>query len=274
MARRKPLPDEPEDHQRWLISYADFITLLFAFFVVMYAISQVNEGKYRVLSDALNTAFSPRDKVQLIESPVNDSAAKFQLQIQQLRAQKTEEQRQRTQERLRETNEKIRQALSVLTRDGQATVTDGAFGISIDLDAGFLFGVGEATVAPQARPILQAIAQVLIYTDFPLVIEGHTDNQPVSGRLGSNWELSALRAATVARVMAEDGILPARLTASGFGEQRPLADNTTPEGRARNRRVSLRIEAPSMEKRNEPVATGTANQDTSGGFSSSFPTAR
>lgn len=257
-----------------MISYADFITLLFAFFVVMYAISQVNEGKYRVLSDALNSAFSPRDKVQLIESPVNDSAAKFQLQIQQLRAHKTEEQKQRTQERLRETNEKIRQALSALTRDGQATVTDGAFGISIDLDAGFLFGVGEATVAPQARPILQAIAQVLIYTDFPLVIEGHTDNQPVSGRLGSNWELSALRAATVARVMAEDGILPARLTASGFGEQRPLADNATPEGRARNRRVSLRIEAPSMEKRNEPVATGTPNQDTSGGFSSSFPTGR
>jgi outer membrane protein OmpA-like peptidoglycan-associated protein len=115
-----------------------------------------------------------------------------------------------------------------------------------------LFGAGDATLQPAAQDIIAAIARVLLYTDFPLVVEGHTDNSPVSGRLVSNWALSALRAAAVTGVFADQGILSTRLTASGLADQRPVADNTSEEGRARNRRVSIRIETFS----NEPAQSG------------------
>lgn len=248
MRKRHYVPESDDNHDRWLISYADLVTLLFAFFVVMYAISQVNDGKYRTLSESLNKAFAARETVRLIDLPSADPSGKMQIELDELRAQRLAQKEKERRERADKAAADIQQALSALTREGQANVTQGALGITIDLDARFLFGSGETALEPAAQDIIGTMARVLLYTDFPLVVEGHTDNVPASGRLGSNWELSALRAAAVTRVFAEQGILPVRLTATGLADQRPLADNATEAGRARNRRVSIRIETHSAER--------------------------
>lgn len=272
MRKRRYVPESEENHDRWLISYADLVTLLFAFFVVMYAISQVNEGKYRVLSHSLNSAFAAREGVRLIELPATDESGKMQIELDQLRAQRSAQKEQERRERVDKATQDLKQALSALTRDGQANVTEGALGITVDLDAKFLFGPGEAVLEPAAQEIIGAIARVLLYTDFPLVIEGHTDSTPASGRLGSNWELSALRAAAVTRVFSEQGILSARLTAAGLADQQPLADNATEEGRAKNRRVSIRIETYSTDRSAAPGKASPGPVEVpEGSLGSSFP---
>lgn len=272
MRKRRYVPDSDENHDRWLISYADLVTLLFAFFVVMYAISQVNDGKYRTLSQSLNSAFAAREGVRLIELPATDQSARMQVEIDELRAHRAAQKAQERRERADKAAKDIQQALSALTRDGQASVTQGALGITVDLDAKFLFGPGESVLEPAARDIIGAVARVLLYTDFPLVIEGHTDNIPAGGRLGSNWELSAVRAGAVTRVFADEGILATRLTAAGLADQRPVADNTTEEGRAKNRRVSIRIETYSTERVIAPGQPPSGPADVpEGSLGSSFP---
>lgn len=272
MRKRRYVPDSDENHDRWLISYADLVTLLFAFFVVMYAISQVNDGKYRTLSQSLNSAFAAREGVRLIELPATDQSARMQVEIDELRAHRAAQKAQERRERADKAAKDIQQALSALTRDGQASVTQGALGITVDLDSKFLFGPGESVLEPAARDIIGAVARVLLYTDFPLVIEGHTDNVPAGGRLGSNWELSAVRAGAVTRVFADEGILATRLTAAGLADQRPVADNTTEEGRAKNRRVSIRIETYSTERVIVPGQPPSGPADVpEGSLGSSFP---
>ena len=184
MRKRRYVPDSDENHDRWLISYADLVTLLFAFFVVMYAISQVNDGKYRTLSQSLNSAFAAREGVRLIELPATDQSARMQIEIDELRAHRAAQKEQERRERADKAAKDIQQALSALTREGQASVTQGALGITVDLDSKFLFGPGESVLEPAAQDIIGAIARVLLYTDFPLVIEGHTDNVPVGGSCG------------------------------------------------------------------------------------------
>lgn len=249
MRKRRYTPESDENHDRWLVSYADLVTLLFAFFVVMYAVSQVNDSKYRVLSASINSAFAARDGMQLIDLPdVKPQDNRQQIELEQLRQARAAQKEKERRERAQRTMTELKEALSALTREGQAQVTDGALGITVDLDSSFLFDRGAATLEPAARDIVAAIAGVLIYTDFPLVIEGHTDNVPASGHGMSNWALSALRAAAVTQVFEEQGIIPARLTASGLADQRPVASNDTEEGRARNRRVSIRIETYSNDR--------------------------
>lgn len=273
--RRRYVPDSDENHDRWMVSYADLVTLLFAFFVVMYAISQVSESKYRVLSASLNTAFSANDRIRLIEVPSEAAQdQRMQIELEQLRQARTAQKDRERRERAERASTELREALSALTRDGQATVTDGALGITVDLDASFLFGSGEAALRPAARDIIAAIAGVLLYTDFPLVVEGHTDNVPASGALQSNWALSALRAASVVQVFQERGILAARLTAAGLADQRPVAGNDTEQGRARNRRVSIRIETYPQERPSPLPAErqdGTPASVPDGALGSSFP---
>lgn len=258
-----------------MVSYADLVTLLFAFFVVMYAISQVSESKYRVLSASLNSAFSANDRIRLIEVPSEAAQdQRMQIELEQLRQARTAQKDRERRERAERASTELREALSALTRDGQATVTDGALGITVDLDASFLFGSGEAALRPAARDIIAAIAGVLLYTDFPLVVEGHTDNVPASGALQSNWALSALRAASVVQVFQERGILAARLTAAGLADQRPVAGNDTEEDRARNRRVSIRIETYPQDRPSQlPVERqdGAPASVPEGALGSSFP---
>jgi len=247
MARRRK-EEEHENHERWLVSYADFITLLFAFFVVMYAISSVNEGKYRVLSDSISSAFknipgqSSGAMVQVNPSAPTPVAIPFNRpQIVNLKAEK---EKQQNRELLRNKAKEIMEALAPLVEQGQVRVTEGALGITVEINASVLFDSGEARLQVPALRALTAVGQILATTDFPITVEGHTDNAPINTPLfPSNWELSGARAASVVRLFIETGVDPRRLTATGYAEQRPVDDNNTSEGRQRNRRVAINMEA-------------------------------
>ena len=251
--RRLAHVEEHENHERWLVSYADFITLLFAFFVVMYSLSTVNEGKYRVLSDSLVSAFRNVNVNARGEQAVSGSMAPVaapalpQLKSKPVVSQqgaREEERKRQAREKMREMAKDIMGVLAPLVREGKVSVTEGLKGITIEINASVLFPLGDARLQPAAVKALRAVAEVAATADFPIVVEGHTDPTPIATpQFPSNWELSGARASSVVRLFVESGVAAQRLTATGYGEQRPLVSNDTPEGRARNRRVTILIEA-------------------------------
>ena len=249
--RRRAHAEEHENHERWLVSYADFITLLFAFFVVMYSLSSVNEGKYRVLSDSLVSAFrnvniNTRGQ-QVAPGATTPAPALPQIKPKQpvTAAQAREEERRRqARAKMRDMARDIKEVLAPLVKEGKVSVAEGLRGITVEINASVLFPVGEARLQPAAAKALRAVAEVTAAADFPIVVEGHTDPTPIATpQFPSNWELSGARASSVVRLFADAGVAPQRLTATGYGEQRPVSSNDTPEGRARNRRVTILIEA-------------------------------
>jgi chemotaxis protein MotB len=258
--------DEPDDnHDRWLVSYADFITLLFAFFVTMYAISSVNEGKYRVLSDSLVQAFrSVTVNSSGAEVMVRANAPSVPRTVSLRRQAVAEEQKRVARDKMQSVARDIAEVMSPLVREGRVRVTETAKGVTVEINASVLFSPGDARLAPSATQALRAVAGILARTDFPVTVEGHTDVTPIETlQFPSNWELSVVRASSVVRLFVDAGVAPQNLTATGYGEQRPVAGNDTAEGRARNRRVTILIESPSREVPRElPVepksATGAA----------------
>ena len=257
MARRRR-EEEHENHERWLVSYADFITLLFAFFVVMYAISSVNEGKYKVLSNSLTNAFKNTtgqpggQPIATIQGapllPVKPIAKPDKLPDQKKAEEKKSEQRQK----MRNVADDIKNVLQPLIAQGKVKLLETSRGVTVEINDSILFPAGQARLQPASVSAMQAIAQVLADSDFPITIEGHTDNIPIAtAQFPSNWELSAMRATTVLRLFNEGGVGAERLTAIGYGETRPLETNTTLEGRARNRRVSILIDSNRPEEPTE-----------------------
>ncbi len=265
---RKRRHEEHENHERWLVSYADFITLLFAFFVVMYSTSSVNEGKYRVLSDSLTGAFSSRDRsfepIQMgqlsgpaasgepspVVSPVpvgaqqGDGAADAQGVMMELgedeeldpqsvdapQADSASVARKLSQSVLPEIDEELVELRLEQDR------------VEIELKTSILFSSGSARLVPEAIPILEQVAEVLKSFPNSVQVEGFTDNVPIQTlAFPSNWELSASRAASVVHLFMKYGVRPERMTAIGYGEYRPVAENKTPAGRKKNRRVVIVI---------------------------------
>lgn len=239
MARRH-YEEEPENHERWLVSYADFITLLFAFFVVMYAISSVNEGKYRVLSQSLGDAFGKNSSsaAPIMYQPDNSSVPPqpaFQKRPVNVALR-------REKEYMTGIARSILKALAPLVSQGKVRVTQSARGVSVEINASVLFNPGEARLSQESIQALKAVAQVLKDDTHSLQIEGHTDSLPISNStFPSNWELSAVRASAVVRLFIDQGIEEKRMVAVGHGPNQPLLSNDTAEGRQRNRRVQLII---------------------------------
>lgn len=269
MARRRR-EEEPSNHERWLVSYADFITLLFAFFVVMYAISSVNEGKYKVLSDSLTNAFKSEtariggQPIAVIQGmppiPPVPIAKPDKLPEQIKNDEKKLEQRRK----MKNVAGEIMDALQPLVAQGKVRLLETSRGVTIEINDSILFPAGQARLQPASINAMLAIAQVLAASDFPITIEGHTDNVPIStAQFPSNWELSAMRATTVLRLFNDGGVGAERLTAIGYGETRPVETNTTPEGRARNRRVSILIDSNRPEEPTEIAGARTGNTGTS-----------
>jgi len=251
--RRRAHVEEHENHERWLVSYADFITLLFAFFVVMYSLSSVNEGKYRVLSDSLVAAFrnvtiNSRGE-QIVQGARTHEVVPALPQIRSRTAAspvdaREEERKRQVREKMRRMAKEIMEVLSPLVRQGKVSVTEGLKGITVEINASVLFPAGEAQLQSAAVKALRAVAEVAAPAEFPITVEGHTDPTPIATlQFPSNWELSGARASSVVRLFIDAGVAPQRLTATGYGEQRPVASNETAEGRARNRRVTILIEA-------------------------------
>ncbi len=244
--------DTQDNHERWLVSYADFITLLFAFFVVMYALSTVNEGKYRVLSESMLSAFRniPVNVVSPLPVVVPPPVPVIQKPSAKAKAQEAAKQRQR--EKMRDVAKDIMEVMAPLIAQGKVRVIETSRGVSIEINDSVLFSPGQALLQPALIKAMRAIAAVLAPTDFPITIEGHTDNVPIStAQFPSNWELSAVRATTVLRLFAESGVAADRLVAIGYADTRPVEPNLLAEGRARNRRVTLLIDSTAAEKGKE-----------------------
>ncbi|MET0280581.1 MAG: flagellar motor protein MotB [Steroidobacteraceae bacterium] len=237
MARRRKRPQEHDAHERWAIPYGDLVTLLLAFFVVMYSISSVNEGKYRVVSDSLNAAF--RGEPTTFEpiqtgTPAATTIAAPLVQLPQEAKSMA----------LRQLMQDAEQALSPLIMQGlvDASEEGGIFQISIRSD--ILFSSGSAALSAAAQPVIRQLGEVLRSFPVNIKVEGHTDNVPITGGLYfSNWELSAARAASVVRLMTQSGVPPEHLAVVAYGEFHPVVPNTTPDGRNTNRRVVLAIES-------------------------------
>ena len=257
MARRRGIEEEHDHHDRWLVSYSDFITLLFAFFVVMYAISTLNEGKYRVLSDALGMAFR-REAVVSAQTtgiaPINRTNAGPPPVRPTIRA--PEPLRKSVEQKLVNLADKITDALKPLVQSGQVRLTRLPRGLAVEINASVLFAPGQATLQTESIAGLQAVAQVIARADNAVQVEGHTDNVPMSSsQYPSNWELSAARASSVVRMFLASGVAAHRLTAIGYADNRPVEDNDTPEHRARNRRVTLLILADGATENDGKVAS-------------------
>jgi len=361
--RRKVLVDV-NNHDRWIVSYADFITLLFAFFVVMYSISSVNQGKYRSLTESLGTAFSNKDKQErvinpveieptfnavqiipndiltvpfesialdnqmvianemewtLVASPLNEKNPFTSVQIKrsfnngqptpldltvsfesiklgnQPEAElenkrelgedgikpepvqiepsssvgqstlldilavpfksitadnqttaEVEKKRELSEEILKErkklnqVSDQLENALGSFIDDNLVSVKRNDYWIELEMNSELLFLSGEAALSKKAQPVLKEIAQVINTLPNAINVEGHTDNIPIDTlKFPSNWDLSSARATSVVLELVKEGINPTRLSAVGYGEFHPIGDNTTGEGRFKNRRVTL-----------------------------------
>ncbi|GGE58559.1 flagellar motor protein MotD [Streptosporangium jomthongense] len=249
MRRRRQPQDDLHNKERWLISYADFITLLFAFFVVMYSVSSVNEGKYKVLSETLTGVFNaPQRSFQPIEigdrpprPEVGPSEDVIPPPVTEAPRNREQDSRART-EALRTMADQLALEFDDLINRGVVTLETNDRWLALNLPDSLLFGSGDAEPHYDAFDVMDKVARVLRNRDNAIKVEGFTDNQPIhTQRFPSNWELSAARAAAVVRMLSMEGIEPERMAAVGYGEHQPLARNDTEEGRRRNRRVVLLI---------------------------------
>ncbi len=275
---RKHKHEEHGNHEAWAIPYGDLVTLLLAFFVVMYAVSSVNEGKYRVLSDSLAAAFAGAPKtmqpIQIGEKQVGSGADIKVSLVQQgmLEGQPrsllvkpplaigkdpgsgaqtgprpgTEDERTLgsagSMQELLSVADDVEEAMSELIKDNLIVVRRHRDWVEVEIRTDILFPSGSATLSAQAQIIIRQLAATLGPRKNPIRVEGHTDDLPIKTTLyPSNWELSAARAGSVVHLLTESGIDPSRLVVIGLGEYRPRESNTTIEGRNANRRVVLVI---------------------------------
>lgn len=244
MRRRRRYDDDQDNHERWLVSYADFITLLFAFFVVMYAVSSVNEGKYQVLSDSLGIAFSGlRPQAPVVDSPIESQRPVLPLPMPApRRANPNVNAVKKEREQMTGIARDLLAAMAPLIDQGKVKVTQTDRGVSVEINASVLFAPADAKLSTQSEKTLRAVAEVLTKVDNSIQVEGHTDNMPIRNPIyPSNWELSAVRASSVVRLFVDAGIDEKRLLAVGHGANQPVDSNDTADGRLRNRRVQLMI---------------------------------
>ena len=252
MSRKKH--PEHVNHERWLVSYADFITLLFAFFVVLFASSQADKKKQSQLAAAMQTAFTPmgtfdahsRTPALTPGAPSSANAIPSPIQPILLTSENLAEQ---TAARIKALIEKmLAENRSLHFPSGSITIRNTPEGVVISLHEAGFFSSGSSELRQASAVLLYRLAAVL--PPGPMRVEGHTDNVPIhTAQFSSNWELSTARATTIARLLLEHSLIrPADLSAAGYAEYHPLASNATELGRIQNRRVDiilLRLQAPS-----------------------------
>ena|SRR5579863_7322974 len=220
-------------HDRWLVSYADFITLLFAFFVVLYAFAKADQNKQADVSQAIDGAFRSMgifssERAKTAVSPKVVMTEDIQSP-------------ERVRDDLEHMQRELQQKLAIQVAHRSVAIAMSREGLVISLrEAGF-FDSGSATPHPATLDTLKQIATSVGETPYDVRVEGHTDNIPIhNDAFDSNWELSSARATRIARMMLSLGaVSPERLSAAGYAEFHPAESNATPEGRAKNRRVDL-----------------------------------
>lgn len=272
----KKLHEEHANHEAWAIPYGDLVTLLLAFFVVMYSLSSINEGKYRILSDAMQAAFrgdtrtlepiqvgevrkgpEPRDVPTVIQLPLaeppaigqpgNGTGAGSGSGDGSGSGAFSSSPETGFGENLEAIADQVERAIGETLPAEWIVIRRGRHWLEVEIRTDLLFASGAAELAAQAMPVIDQLGGILQAFPNPIHVEGYTDTIPINTLLfPSNWELSAARAATVVRRFAALGVNPARMTVIGLGEQRPVAPNDSLQGRNRNRRVVLVVLDPAM----------------------------
>ena len=255
MARKKK-HEEHMNHEAWAIPYGDLVTLLFALFTVMYAMSSVNEGKFRVLSDAMIAAFNGAPKSM---RPVNmgepepgkggekpligiTPTALIKIKGQEEAPRPAPPARADIPGSLIRMEHEVQEAMRDLIDAKLITVKRESMWLEIEINTDILFPSGSGAFSSSAEPVLDKLAEVLQPFPNPIRVEGHTDDRPIhTGAFPSNWELSAARAASVVHQFTKQGIDPLRLEIVGFGEFHPRQPNASAEGRNANRRVAVLV---------------------------------
>jgi chemotaxis protein MotB len=251
MANRRRHSDAPENHERWLVSYADFITLLFAFFVVMFASSQTDKSKAKQISEAVSNALEhgtsmgiPPAVAKILGGTVDDKGQGNAQMKGPGGAQRA------AKEAPPEDIAELGPSLKVLSAELEQEIKSGKVeinleprGLVVSLKQTAFFPSGADVIDPDTYPIMGKLAEALKGVSNPLRIEGHTDSMPIhSARFRSNWELSAARSIAMMELLSKRfGIDEKRLAIVGFADTSPEASNDTPEGRAKNRRVDIVI---------------------------------
>lgn len=236
---------EEINHDRWLVSYADFMTLLMAFFVVMYSISQVSEQKYRVLSETFSQAFNtPIEVERFIED--GEPQLSYTVTPIDLEGHALEDRPGNDANSVPETfvriSEQLEQSFQTLIEKELIAVTGDERWLQIELPSAVLFGSGGVELSEVASAIVDELATALGQYENVIRVEGFTDDVPINTpEFASNWELSTARASVVVKMLAEKGIDPQRLAAVGYGEFQPVESNSTEEGRSKNRRIVLMV---------------------------------
>jgi len=261
MARKKK-KEEHVNHERWLVSYADFITLLFAFFVVMYSISSVNEGKYRVLSDSISSAFDPTErglpikftnplKAPIVSRPVQSSSdVADSSQNLNPSAYGGVEASKEDKITLKKITSRVEAGLSPLIDKKLVKIKKNDLWIEIEIKSSILYSSGSAKLQSPAVPVLRKVAKIISDFDNQVQVEGFTDNVPIdTDEFPSNWELSAARAASVVHLFSRYGVKPQRMSAVGYAEFKPIAKNNTAAGRRKNRRVKIIVLSDAIARR-------------------------
>lgn len=247
MARKHKHP-EHVNHERWLVSYADFITLLFATFTALYALSKADASKAKAVADGLREAFGtsgaqvvnmealevngiPSDKSRLPTGQGNENAKE------------PRSNKEAGKEEFEEIKKQVEEFLMTKGMLNKVAIDQQERGLVVSLKEGGFFQSGSADVQESAYAVLAELAEKIKQYRNPVRIEGHTDNVPMSSRtFPTNWELSSARATSMVRVLTDRFKVPAdKISATGYGESRPKTSNDTPAGRARNRRVDIVI---------------------------------
>jgi chemotaxis protein MotB len=307
MRRKRRHEEEHENHERWAIPYGDLLTLLLAFFVVMYSISSVNAGKYRVLSDSLYAAFrgEPRTlepiqvghkragsgadiRVSIVQQailkgqprsllapvplamatpvpsssfhedtppPGNENGVKAATGPATAADAERAEQAHAAALMLAQVGDDVAKAMSGLVKKNLVVVRRKQSWIEVEIRTDILYPSGSAQLSPSAIGIIRRLADVLARFPNPVRVEGFTDDVPIrTVQFYSNWELSAARAGSVVHVLSDRGVARDRLAVVGFGDQRPIASNTTSQGRNANRRVTVVILSTEANPSSDPAA--------------------
>ena len=267
--RRKVQDDEGENVDRWLISYADYMTLMFAFFVVLYAFTLLKQQQLEVLSTHLEQIFKlqPPSGDRVVDGSVPPSEALLEghglneergNQLVDDESAMVNLDRQRQGMPLSAIDSQLRDALFELEQQGLLAVTEEEDWVTIDLSSGLLFGSGSANLTPAARLVLDEIGRILATSNNFIRIRGFTDDQPINNELfSSNWELSAWRALAVLRQLQQQ-LQPPRLAMEAYAAYRPVSDNGDEQSRARNRRVVITVSKYAWQPPTAAAANETA----------------
>lgn len=232
MKKRK---EKPENSERWLLTYSDLITLLMVFFVVLYSASNINQKKYEKLASSMNTAFTGGTGISDSGAGGANEGSSDEGELKPLV--------QSEEEKLQGIEGQVDEMIKEMGLEGSVSTSIEERGLVISFNDSIFFESAKADIMEDMKLKLVSLSTVLNKIDNYIRVEGHTDNVPIRNEyFSSNWQLSSTRASNVVEYLINNGgISPDRLSAVGYGEYRPVADNSTDQGRSKNRRVDILI---------------------------------